>query len=187
MDAYWNSSFNSQLHLYQFSSNLGLTLILLQEAANTVLGRAATQRAPDRVGKWNNGNLTRLDKGKCKNLHLERKSKTSQAPWGWQVAQRKSPWELPSLPDLLEIPKQWHLLTSLGFPSQLSLQTHPVVRLQGSPDQASEPQRLLCALLLHQPFLRAGFCSHLALKGLMAVLYSYLSITDTCNSIQDQN
>lgn len=75
MDAYWNSSFNSQLHLHQFSSNLSPTLLLLQEAANTVLGRAATQRAPDRLGKWNNGNLLRFNKGKCKNLHLEGQDK----------------------------------------------------------------------------------------------------------------
>lgn len=110
------------------------------------------------------------------------KGKTSQAPWEWQVAQWRCPWELPSLPDLLEILKQWCLLTTLGFLGQLSLRTYPFVRLQGSPDQASDTQRLLHVLLLHQPFLRARFCSHLALKGLMAVLYSYLSITDICKT-----
>lgn len=102
----------------------------------------------------------KFNQGKCKALHLGRKSKTSQAPSAWGVALWRSPWGLPSLLNLLDIPRS--LLTTLGFSSHPSLHTLLPLRLQGWPAQEFQPwQRLLRALLLlHQPFFRVRACRH---------------------------
>lgn len=146
MDACGNSSFSSQWYLYPFSSNLGPTP-LLQEAANPALGRAATQRAPGRLGEQTNRNFMKFNTGKCEALHPGRKSKTSWTPSGWGVAVWRSPWGPPSLPNLLSVPRQWALLTTLGFPSHPSLRarTHP------SGFWAHEPRH---------PGLGKGCCTH---------------------------
>jgi len=55
-------------------------------------GRAATQKEPGRLEEQTNRNLLKFNMGKCKSLHLGRKSKIGQALLGWGVALWSRPW-----------------------------------------------------------------------------------------------
>lgn len=55
-------------------------------------GRAATRRDSGRLQKLTSRNLMKINKGKCKALHLQRKSKIGRALLGWGAALWRRPW-----------------------------------------------------------------------------------------------
>lgn len=117
-------------------------------------------------------------------LHLGRESKTSQAPHAWGWALWKSLWGLPSLLNLLDIPRS--LLITLGFSSHPSFHTPPPLRLT-SPGIPALAKATACSL-----FAAPALPQSEGMPTPQTLRLSWLSLhradnCELCNPIQELN